>query len=156
MYPSPTWFHNERVGVVLLYVLSGNFGDAGSIGRHDLLVPRKAKQGNEDAAGRGDSEFRMKRWSQRKVRSSRAGGEAPPLLDSFRVALEEGDAARVDFADVRGLYESDLFSTIVQTALEMAPPESGKRSTLEKIQHHLGKGRPSGRFRDATLWNHAT
>ena len=69
----------------------------------------------------------------------------------------KGDPARVDeFLDARGLRKSEVFPSVVQAVLEMAAPGSGERSTLEKIQNHLGRGRPSGRVREATLWHRPT
>ena len=142
-------------GAVILYALSCNFKDA------DLLVRGKAKQGgDDDASGGSDSEFRLKRWNQRKVGSSGAGGGATPLIDSLHAAMrlwKKGDLARVNqYLDARGLGKSEVFASVVQAVLEMAAPGPEERSTLEKLQNHLGRGRPSGRVREATLWDYPT
>ena len=147
-------------GAVILYAMSCNFKDADLLGRHELLVRGKASHGDDDAAGGSESEFRLKRWSQRKVGSSGTGGGATPLIDSLHGAMRlwrKGDLARInEFLDARGLRKSDVFASVVQAVLEMAAPGSDERSILEKLQNHLGRRRPSGRVREATLWDHPT
>ena len=144
-------------GAVILYAMSCNFKDADLLGRHDLLARGKAGQGDDDAGGGSEGEFRLKRWSQRKVGSSGTGGGATPLIDSLHGAMRlwrKGDLARInEFLDARGLRKSDVFASVVQAVLEMAAPGSDERSMLEKLQNHLGRGRPSGRVREATLWD---
>ena len=149
------------VGAVILYALSCNFKDADLVGRHDLLVGGRAKQagetgGDHNVSGDSNSEFRLKRWNQRKLGSPAVDGGAVPLIDSLHAAMRlwtKGDLAQVnEFLDVRGLRKSEVFASVVQAVLEMAAPESGERSTLEKLQNHLGRSRPSGRVREATLW----
>ena len=144
-------------GAVILYAMSCNFKDADLLGRHDLLVRRKASQGDDDAAGGSEGEFRLKRWSHRKVGSSGTGGGATPLIDSLHGAMrlwKKGDLAQVNgFLDARGLRKSEVFASVVQAVLEMAAPGSEERSTLEKLQNHLGRGRPWDRVREATLWD---
>ncbi len=144
-------------GAVILYAMSCNFKDADLLGRYDLLVRGKASQGDEDAAGGSDSEFRLKRWSRRKAGSGGTDGEVTPLIDSLHGTMRlwrKGDLAQVnEFLDARGLRKSEVFASVVQAVLEMAAPGSEERSTLEKLQNHLGRGRPSGRVRDATLWD---
>ena len=147
-------------GAVILYAMSCNFKDADLLGRHDLLVRGKASQGDDDASGGSDGEFRLKRWSERKVGSSGTGGGATPLIDSLHGAMRlwrKGDLARVnDFLGARGLRKSEVFASVVQAVLEMAAPGSDERSMLEMLQNHLGRGRPSGRVREATLWDWPT
>ena len=148
-------------GAVILYALSCNFRDADLLGRHDLLVRGKPKQGGGgNAPEDSDSEFRLKHWNQRKVGSSGAGEGATSLIDSLHATMRlwrKGDPVRVDeFLDARGLRRSEVFASVVQAVLEMAASGSAERSTLEKIQNHLGRGRPSGRVGQATLWNHPT
>ncbi len=144
-------------GAVILYAMSCNFKDADLLGRHDLLVRGKASRGDDDSAGGSDSEFRLKRWSQRKVGAGGTGGGTAPLIDSLHRTMRlwrRGDLARVnEFLDTRGLRKSEVFASVVQAVLEMAAPGSEERSTLEKLQNHLGRGRPSGRVREATLWD---
>ena len=149
-------------GAVILYALSCNFKDADLLGRHDLLVRGKAKQagdtgGDNDASGDSNSEFRLKRWSQRKVELPGAAGRPVPLIDSLHAAMKlwtKGDLAQVnEFLDARGLRKSGVFASVVQAVLEMAALGSGERSTLEKLQNHLVRGKPSGRAREATLWD---
>ena len=142
-------------GAVILYAMSCNFKDADLLGRHDLLVRGKASRGDGDSTDGSDSEFRLKRWNKRKTGSS--GGGATPLIDNLHAAMRlwrKGDLARVnEFLDTRGLRKSEVFASVVQAVLEMAAPGSDERSILEKLQNHLGRGRPSGRVREATLWD---
>ena len=153
-------------GAVILYALSCNLKDADLLGRHNLLVRGKAKQAGEsddddDASGASDSEFRLKRWNQRKMAGlgqPGATGRAPALIDSLHAVMRlwrKGDLGQVDgFLDARGLQKSEMFASVVQAVLEMAAPGSEERSTLEKLQNHLGRGRPIDRVREATLWDH--
>ena len=148
-------------GAVILYAMSCNFKDTDLLGRHDMLVRGKAKLSDgDDAPGNSDSEFRLKRWNGRKVRSSGSGGGATPLIDSLHAAMflwRKGDLARVnEFLDARGLRKSEVFSSVAQAVLEMAAPGSEERSTLEKLQNHLGRGKPSSRVREAMLWDQPT
>ncbi|MDE0258538.1 MAG: DUF1156 domain-containing protein [Gammaproteobacteria bacterium] len=144
-------------GAVILYALSCNFKDADLLGRYDLLVRGKAKQGGDDSTAGSASEFRLKRWDQRKVGSSQTDGGATPLIDGLHAAMllwRKGDLGQVnEYLDARGLRKSEVFASVVQAVLEMAVPGSEERSTLEKLQNHLGRGRPSGRVREATLWD---
>ena len=67
---------------------------------------------------------------------------------------KKGDLGGVNaFLDARGLRKSEVFASGVQAVLEMADPGSEERSTLEKLQNHLGRGRPIERVREATLWD---
>ncbi|MDE2653628.1 MAG: hypothetical protein OXI71_07405 [Gemmatimonadota bacterium] len=69
----------------------------------------------------------------------------------------KGDLAQVnEYLDAQGLRKSEVFASVVQAVLEMAARGSEERSTLEKLQNHLGRGRPSGRVREATLWDQPT
>ena len=145
-------------GAVILYAMSCDFKDADLLGRHDLLVRGKSKLSDgDDAPGSSDSEFRLKRWGQRKIGSSGSGGGATPLIDCLHAAMllwKKGDLARVnEFLDAQGLRKSEVFASVVQAVLEMAAPGSEERSTLEKLQNHLGRGRPSGQPREYTLWD---
>ena len=152
-------------GAVILYALSCNLKDADLLGRHDLLVRGKSGGGtdtddDDDASGASDSEFRLKRWNQRKVAGlGRAGATAgtPALIDSLHGVMRlwrKGDLGGVnEFLDARGLRKSEVFASVVQAVLEMADPGSEERSTLEKLQNHLGRGRPVDRAREATLWD---
>lgn len=153
-------------GAVILYALSCNLKDADLLGRHDLLVRGKSsgttdKDDGDDASGASDSEFRLKRWNQRKVPGlgrAEATGGAPALIDSLHGVMrlwKKGDLGRVnEFLDARGLRKSEVFASVVQAVLEMADPGSEERSTLERIQNHLGQGRPVNRVREATLWDY--
>ena len=153
-------------GTVILYALSCNLKDADLLGRHDLLVRGKAQQASEtgdddDASGASDSEFRLKRWNQRKIAGlgqSGATGGAPALIDSLHAVMRlwrKGDLARVnEFLDAQGLRKSEVFASVVQAVLEMAAPGSEERSTLEMLQNHLGRGRPVDRVPEATLWDY--
>ena len=154
-------------GTVILYALSCNLKDADLLGRHDLLVRGKAQQASEtgdddDASGASDSEFRLKRWNQRKIaglgQSGGATGGAPALIDSLHAVMRlwrKGDLARVnEFLDAQGLRKSEVFASVVQAVLEMAAPGSEERSTLEMLQNHLGRGRPIDRVPEATLWDY--
>ncbi|MDE0105407.1 MAG: DUF1156 domain-containing protein [Bryobacterales bacterium] len=149
-------------GAVILYALSCNFRDADLVGRHDLLVRGKAKPASEpvdDEPGSigSDGDSRLKRWNQRKVGSSRVNGGTAPLIDSLHAAMRLwtlGDLSRVNgFLDARGLRKSEVFASVVQAVLEMATPGSGERSTLEKLQNHLGRSTPPDRVRESTLWD---
>ena len=144
-------------GAVILYAMSCNFKDADLLGRHDLLVRGKASRGDDDSVAGSDSEFRLKRWSQRRVGESGMAGGTAPLIDSLHRTMRlwrKGDLAQVNgFLDTRGLRKSEVFASVVQAVLEMAAPGSEERSTLEKLSNHLGRGRPSGRVREATLWD---
>ena len=152
-------------GAVILYALSCNLKDADLLGRHDLLVRGKSSgatdtDDDDDASGASDSEFRLKRWNQRKVAGlGRAGatGATPALIDSLHRVMRlwrKGDLGGVnEFLDARGLRKSEVFASVVQAVLEMADPGSEERSTLEKLQNHLGRGRPLDRVREATLWD---
>ncbi len=150
-------------GAVILYALSCNLRDADLLGRHDLLVrgkPGAAGDDGDEASAGSDSEFRLKRWNQRKVaglgRSAATGG-TPALIDSLHGVMrlwKKGDLGGVNaFLDARGLRKSEVFASVVQAVLEMADPGSEERSTLEKLQNHLGRGRPIERVREATLWD---
>ena len=141
-------------GAVILYALSCNLKDADLLGRHDLLVRGKSSAATEtdddDGSGASDSEFRLKRWNQRKVAGlGRAGatGGTPALIDSLHGVMRlwrKGDLGRVnEFLDARGLRKSEVFASVVQAVLEMADPGSEERSTLEKLQNHLGRARPA-------------
>jgi len=147
-------------GAVILYALSCNFKDADLLGRYDLLVRGKAKQGGDDSTAGSASEFRLKRWDQRKVGSSQTDGGATPLIDGLHAAMllwRKGDLGQVnEYLDARGLRKSEVFASVVQAVLEMAAQGSEERSTLEKLQNHLGRGRPSGRVREASLWDQPT
>ena len=152
-------------GAVILYALSCNLKDADLLGRNDLLVQGKSSAAtdtddDDDASGGSDSEFRLKRWNQRKVaglgRASATGG-TPALIDSLHGVMRlwrKGDLGQVnEFLDARGLRKSEVFASVVQAVIEMADPGSEERSTLEKLQNHLGRGKPVDRVREATLWD---
>ena len=155
-------------GAVILYALSCNLKDADLLGRHDLLVRGKSSgatdtDDDDDSSGASDSEFRLKRWNQRKVAGlERAGatGGTPALIDSLHGVMRlwrKGDLGRVnEFLDARGLRKSEVFASVVQAVLEMADPGSEERSTLEKLQNHLGRGRRVDRVREATLWDYSS
>ena len=152
-------------GAVILYALSCNLKDADLLGRHDLLVRGKSSAAtdtddDDDSSGASDSEFRLKRWNQRKVAGlGRAGatGGTPALIDSLHGVMRlwrKGDLGQVnEFLDARGLRNSRVFASVVQAVLEMADTGSEERSTLEKLQNHLGRRRPVDRVREATLWD---
>ncbi len=152
-------------GAVILYAMSCNLKDADLLGRHNLLVRGKSSAatdtGNDDdASSASESEFRLKPWNQRKVADlGRIGatGRTPALIDSLHGVMRlwrEGDLGRVnEFLDARGLQKSEVFASTAQAVLEMADPGSEERSILEKLQNHLGRGRPVDRVREATLWD---
>ena len=147
-------------GAVILYALSCNLKDADLLGRHDLLARGKAggSTGGDDGSGSSDGEFRLKRWNRRKSavsgRSGASGG-APALIDSLHGVMRlwrKGDVGQVnEFLDAQGLRKSETFASVTQAVLEMAAPGSEERSTLEKIQNHLGRGGPR-RGSQASLW----
>ncbi|MDE0626642.1 MAG: hypothetical protein OXH99_09610, partial [Bryobacterales bacterium] len=153
-------------GAVILYALSCNLKDADLVGRHDLLVRGKSKQTSgtdEDDSGGSDSKFRLKRWNQRKITvPGQLGltGRAPSLIDSLHAVMRlwrKGDLAPVDeFLDAQGLRKSEVFASVVQAVLEMAATGSEERSTLEKLQNHLGRSGPPARLRNAPLFEHSS
>ena len=154
-------------GAVILYALSCNLKDADLLGRNDLLVRGKSKhKRNTDATDResgvSNSEYRLKRWSERKFTGrgqSHTSGGAAPLIDSLHLIMRlwmKGDLAQINTVlDARGLWKSGVFASVVQGVLEMSAPRSEERSTLEKIQNHLGRGGPVKAVREPTLWDQA-
>lgn len=63
----------------------------------------------------------------------------------------KGDLVGVNTSlGTRGLRKSAAFASVVQAIREMAATGSEDRLMQEKLQNHLGRGRPSGQFREAT------
>ena len=141
-------------GACILYALSCNLSDADLAGRHDLLVRGRAgvSAGADDdpaaSASGSASDVRLKPWARRLGRDlGRPGsdGSAPPLIDCAHKVMHlwrTGEEAKVNaYLDERGLRRNELFASVVQAVLEMAPAGSGERALLESVQNHLrGEG----------------
>jgi len=114
-----------------------------------FAVGRFLSQGDgDDARGSSDSEARLKRWSQSKIRSSRSGGRATPFIDSLHAAMlfwRTGDLARVnEFLGARGPRKSKAFCE--RRAGRAGDGCAGVRKTA-----HAGEAPESSRERQA-LW----
>ena len=94
------------------------------------------------------SDVRLKPWARRLGRDlgqPGSDGGGPPLIDCVHKVMHlwrTGKEARVNaYLDERGLRRNELFASVVQAVLEMAPAGSAERALLESVQNHLrGEG----------------
>jgi hypothetical protein len=106
---------------------------------------------DEDSAEGGvgsASDVRLKPWDRRLGRDlgqPASDGSGPSLIDCAHKVMHlwrTGEEAKVNaYLDDRGLRRNELFASVVQAVLEMAPAGSGERALLESVQNHLrGEG----------------
>ena len=136
-------------GACILYALSCNLSDTDLTGRLDLLRRgrRAANDADDEDADTGTvsgSDTRLKTWKQRRQQSlgePAPDGTAPPLIDCIHRVMrlwKAGDETRVNnYLDERGLRKNEIFTSVVQAVLEMAPRKSAERSILESLQNHV-------------------
>lgn len=136
-------------GACILYALSCNLSDAKLAGRAELLV----RAGRADSAGDDETggetsgsggELRLKPWNRRLARDlgeDSADGLPPPLIDCIHKLMQlwkTGEQSSVDaYLDTRGLWDSEIFSRVIQALIELADEGSEERATLETIQNHI-------------------
>lgn len=136
-------------GACILYALSCNLSDTKLAGRAELLV----RAGRADSAGDDETgaeasgsggELRLKPWNRRLARDlgeDSADGRPPPLIDCIHKLMQlwkTGEQSRVDgYLDTRGLWDSEIFSRVIQALIELADRGSEERATLETIQNHI-------------------
>ena len=136
-------------GACILYALSCNLSDSRLAGRADLLVRSgQAESASGDVsgavAGGSGGGFRLKAWARRVGRDlgePSADCHAPPLVDCLHKLMRlwrSGEQSDVDaYLDARGLWDSEIFSRVVQAIIELADRNSEERSVLETIQNHI-------------------
>ena len=136
-------------GACILYALSCNLSDTKLAGRAELLV----RAGRADSAGDDETgaeasgsggELRLKPWNRRLARDlgeDSADGRPPPLIDCIHKLMQlwkTGEQSSVDaYLDTRGLWDSEIFSRVIQALIELADRGSEERATLETIQNHI-------------------
>ena len=136
-------------GACILYALSCNLSDTKLAGRAELLVRACRADSAEDdetgaeASGSG-GELRLKPWNRRLARDlgeDSADGLPPPLIDCIHKLMQlwkTGEQSSVDaYLDTRGLWDSEIFSRVIQALIELADEGSEERATLETIQNHI-------------------
>ena len=140
-------------GACILYALSCNVSDADLAGRFDLLMRgNKAEAATaEDEDEPADeppptsgSQTRLKPWHRRTAKGlgePATDGSPPPLIDCLHRLMhlwKTGEQARVDaYLEAQALWRNSLFRQVAQAVLELAPPGSDERATLEYVQNHL-------------------
>ena len=140
-------------GACILYALSCNLSDADLAGRLNLLMRgNKAEAASaEDEDDPADeppptsgSQTRLKPWHRRTAKGlgePATDGSPPPLIDCLHRLMhlwKTGEQARVDaYLEAQALWRNNLFLQVAQAVLELAPPGSDERATLEYVQNHL-------------------
>jgi len=138
-------------GACILYAVSCGMSDRDLSDTWDILArtggSQKAKSDPDDESDSGTrsgSKIKLKTWAQRKRKTmgyEAPGGKTSPLIDQVHRIMhiwKRGDAVKVDeYLDDTGLRKNELFKRLLQSIIELSPPDSDERSILESISNHV-------------------